>query len=183
MCILHSHCLQLLISLLGFLFDICVPPLSCYSSQEPRGLSVFCKSGLFRGSTNRMLTQSGVLILFCWEGNSTTCTNVLVMLSCISKSWLNLAASYWEWQRQTHLEFQWCCCETAFQQWLLSAFFICFVFFFSIGIIIITTINVGKPTHFLFSEMVYISQLKCKTINQPEGGMKNISLYLTAGKV
>lgn len=104
MCVLPSHWLQLLVSLLGSLFSISVPLLSYYSSQQPRDLSVFCNSGLFVGNTNGKFAEPEVLILFCRQGNSLS--HVQICCWSCRAVFVNLAASYWGMtNRQIHLDF------------------------------------------------------------------------------
>lgn len=107
--------------------------------------------------------------IWCWS-----CWAVLVILW----TWLNLAASYWEWSGRAHLAFSGIIVKLLFSSARTFRLF-SFLFFLpsNIIIIIIIAIYVGRKTRFLFS----CSQkwLACKTINQPWSGMKNTSLHLT----
>lgn len=102
-----------------------------------------------------MFTESKTLNLFCWEGNSFTSTNLLlVMLRCVCKS-LNLDKFGFILLGTTKTftsGVHWYSCAITFQQCLAPGFFNSLFLFmlFSITIIIlITTINVGKTTYLL----------------------------------
>lgn len=94
--------------------------------------AILCFRGIFR--------DSEMLNLFCWEGNSFTRTNLLlVMLRCVCKS-LNLDKFVFillGTSKTLTSGLHWYSCAIAFQQYLAPGFFNCLFLFILLSITII----------------------------------------------